>query len=267
MANRSEHAALLPTYKRYRKVLDRVMMPVAKRVDEAMLDAAATALGLLVDGKLAIVGGHDVAAVLDFALHELRADGQTVIQRHLADHPPDAGSQDDRVLRALEAARFSVFLIDGVEDGVGIHVYDMLGGPARFVFDAVYANPALLGDRFGGRLLTVDEVSLSTGVFLPLDQLAAEDILDELSDTFPERTIEDLHHLPPEDRTVVATIIARAGLEATDWMVAQALLDEIGLDPLAALDTVEGGADPLPLPDRAPPTSNPKSRKKRGKRR
>ncbi len=263
MANRTDQTALLRKSKRRRKVLNRVMTPIGKLVDESMLDAAATELGLLIDGQLYLTGEHDVATVLDFAMHELRTDAGSVVQRHLAQHPPVAGSTEATVLRALEAARFSVFFIDGVEPGVGIHVYDMLGGPARFVVDEALGEPAFLGDRFAGRLLSVGDITLSTGVYLPLDQIATEEILDDLLDRFPERSMDELHLLPPEDRAAATAIIARAGLEATDWMVEQALLEVAGDDPLLALETDTAEANPLPLPTRTPPASSPSAKRKK----
>lgn len=264
MAERPDHKALLQSYRRYRKVVERVMVPVGRLVDAAMLGQAAAELGLVVDGELLLTGDHDLAAVLDYAMHELRADGRTVIQRRLAEHPPDPGSRDDRVLRALDSARYSVFLIDGIEP-IGMHVHDMLGGPARFVVDEAFTDPALLGERFAGRLVSIDDVTMSTGVFLPLDQLAAGDILDELIDHFPGRAVDDLHGLSPEDQTIVTTVIARAGLEATDWLVEQALLEEAGLDPLSALGPDDEELPPIPMLFPASPSS-PKPKKK-GKRR
>ncbi len=273
MANRSGNpgnpgsAALLPTFKRYSKALDRLMMPVSRFIDGGMMDIAATELGVLVDGHLMITGMHDLSAVADYALHEIRIDGLNAIQRYLAKHPPDPGSQDGRVLEGIRTARFSVFLIDGVEEGIGAHVYDMLGGPPRFVFDSTLGDPGLLGQRFAGRILTVGEITLSTGLILGLDQLGADDILEDLLDRFPEHAIDDLHDLSPEDQAIVTGVVARAGIDSMDWILDQAVLAETGPDPLLALEPDEAEFAPLPLAVRAPMAGGVKPKKKKGKRR
>lgn len=264
MAKPSGLAAHVPAAKRYVRVLDRVTTPVAALLDEGLLTEAATELGLMIEGRFLGGGPNELASIIDFAMHELRRDGLTVIERALFIQPPLHGTPDDLVVRGMVGARFSVFLADGIDATIGMHLYDMLGGPPRFLYDASFGQPAFLGQRFAGRVLTIGEISLPIGIFLPLDQVAADDILDELLASFPDREIDDLHDLPPEDRADVTAIIMVAALEATLWF-AERLLREGGTDPRFDPPDGDGFIEPVPLalPMRKPPSGNPKKIKKR----
>ncbi len=248
------------TYRRYLTILQRVLQPLGNHVDGSLLDESAMVLGLLVDGQLDLRGQHELGAVYEFALYEIRRDGETAIERYVRTHPPDLSSRDGRLLRALAEARTSVFLIDGVEEGVGIQLHDMLGGPPAFVAEEAYGNSFFLGERFCGRLATVDDVTLSVGGFMPLDVMAMEEILYDLVERFPDSPVDTLHTLSGDDRTDAAIIIARAGMESMDWLAAQALEDEIALEAMNELD-VPLIADALPPP---PPvhSSRPKRRRR-----
>ncbi len=240
-------------YHRYLKALERVLRPMGSQVDESLLDESATVLGLLVDGQLDLRGQHELGAVYEFALYEIRRDGETVIERYARTHPPDLSSREGRLLRALAEARISVFLIDGVEEGVGIQVHDMLGGPPTFVAEEAYGNPLFLGERFAGRLATVDDVTLSIGGFMPLDVMAMEEILYDLVERFPGRPVDALHTLSGQDRTDAAVIIARAGMESMDWLAEQVLGDAMALEEVD--DAASGDAL---LPPRPAQSSRPK---------
>lgn len=207
--------------RRYAKIVQRVLQPIGRQVDESLLDESATTLGLLADNHLDVRGAHDLGAVFEFAVYEIRRDGETMVERYARLHPPDPSTRDGRVLRALLEARMSVFLIDGVEEGVGMQVHDLLGGPPAFVADETYGNPLFLGERFAGRLLTVDDVTLSVGGFMPLDEVAIEDILIDLVERYPDVPVDMMHTLSGQDRLDAALIIAAAGIESTDWLVTQ----------------------------------------------
>ncbi len=264
MAKPSSHAANVPTAKRYARVLDRVTPPIAALLDESLLNEAATELGLMIEGRFLGGGPNELASVIDFAMHELRRDGQTVIERALFIQPPLAGSPDDLVVRGMVGARFSVFLVTGIDAGIGMRLYDMLGGPPRFLCDASFAQPAFLGQRFAGRIMTIGEISLPIGIFLPLDQRAADDILNDLLDSFPDREIDGLHDLPLADQADVTAIIMVAALEATLWL-AERLLREGGTVPRFDPPDGDGFIEPVPLalPVREPTKGNPKKKKRR----
>jgi hypothetical protein len=241
------------------KIVHRVLLPIGRQVDESLLDESAATLGLLTDGKLDIRAERELGTVLEFALYEVRRDGETLVERYVRTHPPDPGTRDGRVLRALPDARLAVFLIDGVEEGVGMQVHDLLGGPPAFVADETFGDPQFLGERFAGRLLTVDDVTISVGGFMPFDAIGIEDISYDLVERFPGRPVDSLHTLAGQDRTDAAVIIARAGIESRDWLVTQVLQDVAAMEGTEELEAAL--TDDRMLPPPAHP-SRPKRRRR-----
>lgn len=249
MPNRPDRARmteLRTLAKRYVKVYGRVNTAMSRSITPPMLDTAATQLGLMDDGQLFASGDNELAMILDVATFEVRTDGTTAVERYLAAHPPAAGSAEARLPHAMRAARFSVYLIDGVEEGIGIQVHDQLGGAPRLLFGPNLDSPAVLGLWFAARLITIDDVSFLSGVLLPLDEFGSEDILEELVEFFPDRAVDDLHGLPPEDQSVVTTVIAINGLEATDWMKEQLAIQDSELEAEPEIESPE-------LPSSFPP--------------
>lgn len=230
------------------------------RVDSSLLDETATILGMLVDGQLDLRGEHELGTIYEFAVYEIRRDGETVVERYVREHPPNLDSRDGRLLKALPEARLSVFLIDAVEEGVGIQVHDLLGGPPTFIAEEAYGDPLFLGERFAGRIATVDDVTLSVGGFQPFDEIAIEDIFYDLVVRFPGRPVDALHQLSGQDRQDAAVIIARAGMESMEWLVTQALAEAGSLEGIDELDDA-AFLDALPPPPPAH-SSRPKRRRR-----
>ncbi len=113
MPNRPDRARMMEVRslaQRYVKASGRVHAAIAKGIAPATLNAAAAHLGLMVEDRIIAPHDHDLAMVLDLATFEVRTDGTTAVERYRMEHPPAAGSLEERVLLAMLAARFSIFL-------------------------------------------------------------------------------------------------------------------------------------------------------------
>jgi hypothetical protein len=112
--------------------------------------------------------------LMDFCLHDIRQDGRNAIERFLEETPPPAESDEMAYLQALKEATFSVFLIEGVEPGVGIQARDAMRGDSRFVMDVVFSKLGHPGEPFVGRLMSTRDITMTTGAFMLLAKIPAQ---------------------------------------------------------------------------------------------
>jgi len=141
---------LLKSYKRLRAVEDALFETLTETVSDEAVDAIAASFGVVERGE-ALYEHPDYGVLLDLSLHDDRATGQTVVERHLEETKPAAGTDLDAVLTALTRSRFTLLRLGKRAPGVGLQVEDLLFGGALFL-----ADPDLSKDR------TRDEVVIAT---------------------------------------------------------------------------------------------------------
>ena len=125
-----------------------------------MLTASAKRLGLLSPGPgrhgedvLPLEDEYEISVLMDYCLYHGRRDGRTVIDRAVADIPPDAGTDERLLLQAMQEARFSVFAVEEAEPGVGVQVRDLLRDESLFLVDIGFSQTADTGLVLAGRLM------------------------------------------------------------------------------------------------------------------
>jgi hypothetical protein len=245
--SRFRHAGSAGQADREQRAVERLLERVVKNLSDDVnptFDAAAIELDLLVDGELFAELPHELSIVLDYGVFDVRLDGRNAIERYRDARHPSTSSHEGALIATMLAARCSVYAIDAIEEGVGVAVHDLVGGREAFVSDPAIAGIAEEGLAFVARLLTLDDLTITTGISLPLDDLAEEEIFDELAAELPDPdpTAIDPSDLSVEEAATVAAVCWRAALASFE-RTADPLLAELGVDALT-----EPEASPLWLP-------------------
>jgi hypothetical protein len=166
-----DQAQLLARYQRLRHVGKHVNTALIERLTRDMLDEAGQKLGVIRGRTMALKQEHEIEVVCDFCVHDVRRQGMTAVERFLAETPPAPGSDERVVVEALQDARFSLFLVEGREEGVGVHVRDLLSDTAHFVVDRNFSMTAETDLVIAFRLMAPDGIDQTTGVALPVCML------------------------------------------------------------------------------------------------
>lgn len=241
---------------------NRAVKDLGKDVND-IFDESATALGLLENGELLADSPIEIAVIADHAVYDIRRDGRNAIERLQADHPPAEGSREAEVLAAMTEARCSAYKVTSVETDVGIAVTDVYGGPSRFVVEPELSEIASDGVVFIGRLVTLEDVTVTTGTSLPLDEVSEADIRDAVGEAFPGRNLDALTDLSPDETIRFNAILWNAALDATDWAI-EALVQGLLAEAVTGDDEDDAGSGlwlppdpfaPEPAPPRKPPGS------------
>jgi hypothetical protein len=135
-----------------------------------------------------VFGSEDETCILmDHCIYDYRWDGRNVIERYVAETPPQPGTDEKVLLDAMLEAHYSLFEIEQVHRGVGVRVRDLIrDGGERFLVDISMSQTVWPSRLLATRIKTPagEGYSMTTGAALPVDEPEAERILREVSRRF-----------------------------------------------------------------------------------
>jgi hypothetical protein len=170
-------------------------------------------LGILEGDVLLLDTEDELAALMDYCLHDVRRHGVNAIEGFLQSSPPPAESDEWVLLQALRASRFSLFAVESVEQGVGVHVRDLLRDETMFLLDTGFGRSASIGMVLAARVMAPEGIGMTTGAALPLgvmDPTKRARLLEDLEETFKGM---DFRNLTPEEASDFAGTVIRSCLE------------------------------------------------------
>ena len=233
-----DRAGLLADYHRLREVSRALHNRLIKQIPKALLTVSAERLGLLspAPGRrgediLLLDDEYEISVLMDYCLYHGRQDGRTVIDQALADAPPAAGSDELLLLQAMQHARFSVFAVEEAAPGIGVHVRDLLRDERLFLVDIGFSQTADPGLLLAGNIISIPDLSMTTGAMLPVDRTIVEDLLQHLPERFSTATVSQFRQLSPDDQSELAGFVIHACLAGGAASYVEARDVKTGLRP------------------------------------
>jgi hypothetical protein len=163
-----DQAQLLARYRRLREVGRAVNNTLVERLPRDVLDEGGETLGLLKGNKLILDSEDEIAVLMDFCIHDIRRAGLNAIDHLLVEAPYPPGSDEAICSEALKDARFSLFLVERVEPGLGVWVKDLVREDSRLIIDVNFSRSARLGMVLAFRLIEMEGMSMTSGAALPV---------------------------------------------------------------------------------------------------
>jgi hypothetical protein len=214
-----DQSALLADYHRLREVSRALHNRLIKQLSKPVLTASAEDLGLLGPGPgrhgedvLLLEDEYEISVLMDYCLYHGRRNGRTVIDQTVADAPPAAGTDELLLLQAMQEARFSVFAVEEAAPGIGVHVRDLLRDEPLFLVDIGFSQTAVPGLVLAGNVISLPQLSMTTGAMLPADGTILEDLVQQLQAQFGTTTVGQFRQLSRDDQSELAALVIRACL-------------------------------------------------------
>lgn len=208
----TRHAELLARYKRLRRVGLELNNRLVETISRNILDEGGKKLGILKRNVLTLDTEDEIAVLMDYCLHDVRRHGANAVERYLAESAPTAEPDERLLLQALRQARYSLFVVESAEPGVGVHVRDLLRDEPLFLVDVGFSQTASVGMVLAARVMAPDGIGMTTGAALPVGVLSPAErdrFLDGLKTTFGGI---DFGNLSPEQASGLAATIIRTCL-------------------------------------------------------
>jgi hypothetical protein len=179
-----KRSEIVSRYKRLRSAGQILSSKLVRRLSKDVLDEGARKLGLLRDGIMVFDTEDQAAVLMDYCIHDVRRNGRNAAEQYLIDSPPDPESDEMDFLRAMQHARYSLFIVEWAEPGLGIGARDLLRDDNVLIVDMGFGSSGKPGLVFASRLLFHDGFSMSTGAALPIGIVPANErdiLVKELS--------------------------------------------------------------------------------------
>lgn len=208
----AERTALLQRYRRLRAVMRDLHSELLGSVSRDTFTECGEKLGLMVDGTLVFETEDESSLLMDYCLYDGWSGQHNAITRFLAKQPYAAGSDEMLLLDAMSRARYSLFQVQSVAEGVGVNCRDLLRGDGGSVIDEGLGSTAAPGVIFACRLVVLPELSMTTGAALPIDADTLEDIKSVLEDGAQGIGQVDFRNFTRQEQAVLSSIIIRCAL-------------------------------------------------------
>jgi len=170
-------------YRRLRAVSKRHLGAALKFVARPTMMEYARKLGVVFDNTLVLDRMDDFAYVCDFALYTAKEGRSRAIDRYARSIHPAPNSDEALMLRAAQAARFVVCLVEGPHATAGLNILDVTRQQTVRLMDEGFEATMPVGALFASRLQPVDDFVMTTGAAVPLDRSSLNDILSSLPHT------------------------------------------------------------------------------------
>jgi len=205
---------LLTVYKRLRAKQKSLNLLLTKRLSrEAMLEGG-QALGLVRNGIFVFDTEEESSVLMDYLIHSYIWEGKSVVERYVSENPPRSASDEDLLLNAMLAARYSLFSIERIEPGLGAWTRDLLRGSQGLIVDVGLSKSVERNAVFAAHLLSpVPEFSMSSGAALPVHRDSLKILIDAFGSQFRE-TFEQIETLPAKERSRFTAFIIRTLLNS-----------------------------------------------------
>jgi hypothetical protein len=164
----TQQLEMIARYKQLRQITLPLNNRLVKSLTSREIDDGGRHLGIMKNGTLVFNCEDETSVLMDFCLHDVWHDGLNVIERFLAATPPPADSDEMLILQGKRAARYSIFMVESVQPGFGVHVVDLLYDDELFITDIGFGNSASIGSVIAFRLVMVDGINMTTGAALPI---------------------------------------------------------------------------------------------------
>ena len=161
---------ILGRYRRDRAISVEFQTGALNHISRPAVLRQAKRLGLS-DGKALRVSHEDeLTLVFDLLLYTSPSRGRSRgIDRYAQAHPPVPGTDEARVLSALQASRFSLFQVKGRHPTIGLMLGDLLREDEVWLVDESLETSAQIGAVLGTRLARPDTFAITCGVLVPID--------------------------------------------------------------------------------------------------
>jgi hypothetical protein len=147
-----------------------------ERLSKETLHEGASKLGML-EGKTIVFNTEDESSLLmDYCLYDVKRGGRNAVEQYLIDSPPAADSDEMICLQAMQRAKYSVFVVESVQQGLGVSVRDLISDETQVMVDMGFSDTANPGLLFASRLLFHDGFTMSGGAAIPISVVPPDKI-------------------------------------------------------------------------------------------
>ncbi len=208
---------ILARYRHLRAISTRHHTEALRFLSRSALLEQARQLGLTTGERLVAESMDEFTLAVDLAIYTTRPGRSRAIDRYAGAAQLQPGSDEALVLEAMRRARFSVWRVERRHEVVGLVAQDLLRQDEAWLVDEAMERSAPEGMAAAMRLCTPDAFAMTSGVIVPVDREALEEVFDDVLPRVrgsPDQVANDRRFATAIYRTAVARgLMERIGFE------------------------------------------------------
>lgn len=138
------------------------------------LQEGAKRLGLYRRGAIVLRSQDEMAVICEYCIHNVRRKGCNAIERYLCDSPPDPDSDEMTLLKAMQQAIYSIFVVQKRVRNVGVIARDVVADREHLIADVGLGRTAFPNVALATRLLPMEQFAMTGGATLLVGILPKE---------------------------------------------------------------------------------------------
>ncbi len=161
---------MVQRYRHLRSIAGEIQAAALELVPHAALIEFGRRLGAVSKGDLCLEDDRDIKLVYDLAIHTARLGRSRAIDRYARNAAFPPGSDEARVLAALQEAKFTIFRFDAPHVEAGAIAHDLIPDQRFHLMDISISLSAQPKASFIGRLVEIEGFRMSCLSVVPILQ-------------------------------------------------------------------------------------------------
>jgi hypothetical protein len=199
---------LVEKYKRFREVTQELNNILAHKVSRKAFRRCGRKLGIMMGGTFVFEDEQEMDVLMDYCIYAYYENGQNTVSRYMDQSPPELGSDEYVVLKAMTESFYALMQIEQVLKGVGVWANDLLGDRRYLLIDMGLGKTGVKGLVIATRLLPFADFVMTSGAPIPINHEATEEIFDYINQQFGSEDGKYIT-LDMQQRTDLMTTIIR----------------------------------------------------------
>jgi len=153
-------------YKKWRKIGIQLNDKIIDKIPKELILQAARDLRMLGKGNVLVFDSEDETSYLmDRAIYDAKIDGKWFIDVYIEQYSKDdcLTNNEKRLLEAMRKSFYSLFIIDEIKHGKGVHLIDVFSEGELFLTDIGFSFTAKRGLLIATRVISIDDLNFTGG--------------------------------------------------------------------------------------------------------
>jgi hypothetical protein len=166
-------------YKKWRKIGIQLNNKIVDKIGKELIFQTAKDLQLFGKRNILVFDSEDETSYLmDRAIYDVKIGGKWFIEVYIEQYSKDDCLTNDekRLLQAMRRSFYSLFLVDEIKPGKGVHLADVFSEGKLFLTDIGLSLTAKKSCLIATRVLSIDDLSFTSGCGCAFDKKHLEEL-------------------------------------------------------------------------------------------
>jgi hypothetical protein len=172
-----DYESILSRYTHARKITFKLGESLVGLLSREVIVQAAKLLGMWKNGQIHFKDEDQSSVLFDFAIYDYPLEGPTPLDAYADKFPPNPRSDMESSLALVRRNYYSLFEVEAVVSGVGVHVHDLFAEQDHFIADRGFSQTVERGFLLATRIFPSDDFLMTSGAGLPCTPGLRKEIL------------------------------------------------------------------------------------------